>query len=160
MFTTCTQYRQIRFYYPQMCTTCIQHPRIRSTYPKMTSIPSNVHNLHSTSSNQVFFLSNDQNTLKCAHLHFTTLIRPSYTQMTFDTLKIYTSALNQIKSTLTISNMHLYTFNAPISKPPTSKHQPMLQTCTNAPPTRNTQIALMSTKTLKIHSFTNKQSKL
>ena len=123
--------------YPQMYTTCTQHPQIKYSSSQMTTIPSNVH------------ICTPQ-----------PQIRPSYTQMTFNTLKNYTSALNQIKSTLTNSNMQLYTSNAPISKPPTSKHQPMLQTSTNATPTQNTGIALMSTKTLKIHSLINKQSKL
>jgi hypothetical protein len=36
---------------------------------QMTLIPSNIHNLHSTTSNEVIFNSNDLNTYKCIQLH-------------------------------------------------------------------------------------------
>ena len=95
-------------------------PQIWSSSAQMTLIPIDVRNLHSTTSNQVLFDSNDLNTLKCAQLRFTTS--------------------NQV--TLILSNVHNCTLQ------PLSLQTPIdAQTYTNAHPTLSTPKASPSTKT-------------
>ena len=80
-----------------------QQPQIISSSIQMTLIPSNTQNLHSTTSNQVIFNSNEYNTHKCVQLHSTTSnhvlfnsnvhnntqILFSSTQMTFNSFNIH-----------------------------------------------------------------------
>ena len=142
---------------PSNVCNCTQQPRIKSASIQMNLVKcaqlhlttsNHIHfnsndlnalkcaQLHSTTSNHVFLNSNDLNALKCAQRYPTTnqilfnLNDLQYTQ-------ICTNALNQLKSpfkhlqtlklTLTTSNVHLYTSEASISKPPN------FQASTNAP---------------------------
>ena len=142
---------------------------------KLIHFNSNVLNLHSTPSNYVIMNSYDLNMLKCVKLALNTfksypltLEWPQYAQMCtialnnlkslkFDFLQLKYSSIHSnhhscikyafknhkhVNQHLQPPNVDLYTSNLQ-----TSKHQPMPQTYSNAPPIRSTLKAPPNTKT-------------
>jgi hypothetical protein len=125
---------------PSNVHNCTQQPQLRSSSPQIILIPSNVHKLYSTTLNHALFISNEFNILKCVQLHFTTSNHILF-QLNWPPIHSNMHEFTQLKSTFNCinyafkhykhsnqhcqpPNVHLFTYNAPISKPPSTNQCP------------------------------------
>ena len=95
-----------------MCTICIQQPQIMPFSFQMSLISLNVYNF--TSQPQIIFSSTQMtsNTLKYAQMHSTNSNHHSIAT------NMHSSIISTQITHLQPPNMYLFTYNAPISKPP------------------------------------------
>jgi hypothetical protein len=126
-----------------------------SNYSNHAPFNSNMSLQISKHSNQIIFKSNvrfaPSNHSVQVFLNFNDLQHPQICTVilnqlisTLNCIKYAIKYLKHSNQHLHLPNVHLYTYS--VLKSPNPKHQPMLQTCTNSPPTQSTPNAPPNTK--------------